>query len=137
MSKKPFFQKINYQLWSRKWWPISAYWSTTIEKKANTNTKTKQESHIGPKNAKNCPVQEYCSKNTTIQNNQRLWKTFPKKKNKNAKKNRKPQKPPPKKNLQKYAQKKKQQKLPFTKHETKHKPNKIHNNRLKTNKYRV
>ena len=27
-------------------------WSTTIEKKANTNTKTKQESHIGSKNAK-------------------------------------------------------------------------------------
>ena len=23
-KKKPFFQKINYQLWSRKWWPISA-----------------------------------------------------------------------------------------------------------------
>ena len=55
-------------------------WSTTIEKKANTNTKTKQESHIEPKNAKNCPVQKYCSKKTTIQNNQRLWKTFPKKK---------------------------------------------------------
>ncbi|WP_394340370.1 transposase [Methanobrevibacter oralis] len=48
------------------------------------------------KECKNCPVQEYCSKNTTIQNNQRLWKTFPKK-NKNAKKNRKPQKPHQKK----------------------------------------
>ncbi len=80
-------------------------------KKRNTNTKTKQESHIGPKNAKTAQYKKYCSKNTTIQNNQRLWKTFPKK-NKNAKKNRKPQKPP-KKNLQKYAQKK-QQKLPFT-----------------------
>ena len=31
---------------------IRPNWSTTIEKKANTNTKTKQESHIGPKNAK-------------------------------------------------------------------------------------
>ena len=24
LSEKPFFQKINYQLWSRKWWPISS-----------------------------------------------------------------------------------------------------------------
>ena len=59
---------------------IRPNWSTTIEKKANTNTKTKQESHIGPKNAKTAQYKKYCSKNTTIQNNQRLWKTFPKKK---------------------------------------------------------
>ena len=45
-------------------------------------------------------------------------------------------KSPTKKNLQKYAQKK-QQKLPFAKHETKHAPNRIHNNRLKKSKYRV
>ena len=76
---------------------IRPNWSTTIEKKANTNTKTKKESHIGPKNAKNCPVQEYCSKKTTIQNNQRLWKTFPKKKIKIQRKIENYKSPPPKK----------------------------------------
>ncbi len=55
------------------------------------------------------------------------------KKNKNAKKNRKPQKP--QKNLQKYAQKTAE--TTICKHETKHTPNRIHNNRLKTSKYRV
>ena len=71
-------------------------------KKSEYQYKNKTRITHWTKEYKNCPVQEYCSKNTTIQNNQRLWKNF---KNKNAKKNRKPQKPPPKKNLQKYAQK--------------------------------
>ena len=43
-------------------------------------------------------------------------------------------KSPPQKKSTKIRSKKKQQKLPFTKHETKHKPNKIHNNRLKKSK---
>ncbi len=107
-------------------------WSTTIEKKANTNTKTKQESHIGPKNAKTAQY-----KNITVKTQQyRIITDYGKYfKNKNAKKNRKPQKPHQKKSTK--IRSKKQQKLPFAKHETKHKPNKIHNNRLKTSKYRV
>ena len=44
-------------------------------------------------------------------------------------------KSPPKKSTK--IRSKKQQKLPFAKHETKHAPNRIHNNRLKTSKYRV
>ena len=77
-------------------------WSTTIEKKANTNTKTKQESHIGPKNAKTAQYKNIAVKTQRYRIISDYGKHFPKK-NKNAKKNRKPQKP--KKNLQKYAQK--------------------------------
>ena len=77
-------------------------WSTTIEKKANTNTKTKQESHIGSKNAKTAQYKNIAVKKQRYRIISDYGKHFPKK-NKNAKKNRKPQKP--KKNLQKYAQK--------------------------------
>ena len=66
-------------------------------KKSEYQYKNKTRITHWTKECKNCPVQKYCSKKTTIQNNQRLWKTFPKKKNKNAKKNKKPQKPPPQK----------------------------------------
>ena len=132
MSKKPFFQKINYQLWSRKWWPISAYWSTTIEKKANTNTKTKQESHIGPKNAKTAQYKNIAVKTQRYRIISDYGKHFPKK----IKMQRKIEnhKSPPQKKSTKIRSKKKQQKLPFAKHETKHKPNRIHNNRLKKSK---
>ena len=105
MSKKPFFQKINYQLWSRKWWPISAYWSTTIEKKANTNTKTKQESHIEPKNAKTAQYKNIAVKKQRYRIISDYGKHFPKK-NKNAKKNRKPQKPHQKKSTKIRSKKK-------------------------------
>ena len=44
-------------------------------------------------------------------------------------------KSPTKKNLQKYAQK--TTGTTICKHETKHAPNRIHNNRLKKSKYRV
>ena len=54
------------------------------------------------------------------------------KKNKNAKKNRKPQKPHQKKSTK--IRSKKTAETTICKHETKHKPNKIHNNRLKTSK---
>ena len=114
---------------------IRPNWSTTIEKKANTNTKTKQESHIEPKNAKTAQYKNIAVKKQRYRIISDYGKHFPKK-NKNAKKNRKPQKPSPQKKSTKIRSKK-QQKLPFTKHETKHKPNKIHNNRLKTNKYRI
>lgn len=109
-EKKTIFPKINYQLWSRNddlYLPPN--WSTTIEKKANTNTKTKQESHIGPKNAKTAQY-----KNITVKTQQyRIITDYGKYfKNKNAKKNRKPQKPPKKKSTK--IRSKKQQKLPFT-----------------------
>ena len=77
-------------------------------KKSEYQYKNKTRITHWTKECKNCPVQEYCSKNTTIQNNQRLWKNF---KNKNAKKNRKPQKPHQKKSTK--IRSKKQQKLPF------------------------
>ena len=67
-------------------------WSTTIEKKANTNTKTKQESHIGSKNAKTAQYKNIAVKTQRYRIISDYGKHFPKK-NKNAKKNRKPQKP--------------------------------------------
>ena len=112
---------------------MAARLASTIEKKANTNTKTKQESHIGPKNAKTAQY-----KNITVKTQQyRIITDYGKYfKNKNAKKNRKPQKPPPQKKIYKNTLKKTAETTIY-KHETKHKPNKIHNNGLKTNNYRV
>ena len=67
-------------------------WSTTIEKKANTNTKTKQESHIGSKNAKTAQYKNIAVKTQRYRIISDYGKHF-QKKNKNAKKNGKPQKP--------------------------------------------
>ena len=109
-------------------------WSTTIEKKANTNTKTKQESHIGPKNAKTAQYKNIAVKTQRYRIISDYGKHFPKK-NKNAKKNRKPQKPHQKKSTK--IRSKKTAETTICKHETKHAPNRIHNNRLKKSKYRV
>ena len=84
---------------------IRPNWSTTIEKKANTNTKTKQESHIEPKNAKTAQYKNIAVKKQRYRIISDYGKHFPKK-NKNAKKNRKPQKPPPPKKIYKNTLKK-------------------------------
>ncbi|WP_305557776.1 hypothetical protein [Methanobrevibacter sp. V74] len=105
-------------------------------KKANTNTKTKQESHIEPKNAKTAQYKNIAVKKQRYRIISDYGKHFPKKIKIKMQRKIENQKSPPKKKSTKIRSKK-QQKLPFTKHETKHTPNKIHNNRLKTNKYRT
>lgn len=99
-------------------------------KKANTNTKTKQESHIGPKNAKTAQYKNIAVKTQRyriISDYGKISKIKMQRKIENHRS--------PKKNLQKYAQKTAE--TTICKHETKHAPNRIHNNRLKTSKYRV
>ena len=58
---------------------IRPNWSTTIEKKANTNTKTKQESHIGPKNAKTAQYKNIAVKTQRYRIISDYGKHFPKK----------------------------------------------------------
>ena len=66
-------------------------------KKSEYQYKNKTRITHWTKECKNCPVQKYCSKKTTIQNNQRLWKTFPKKKIKMQRKIENHKSPPQKK----------------------------------------
>nr|WP_248845839.1 hypothetical protein [Methanobrevibacter oralis] len=80
------------------------HWSTTIEKKANTNTKTKQESHIGPKNAKTAQYKNIAVKTQRYRIISDYGKHFPKK-IKMQRKIENHKSPTKKKNLQKYAQK--------------------------------
>ena len=70
----------------------------------NTNTKTKQESHIGPKNAKTAQYKNIAVKTQRYRIISDYGKHFPKK-IKMQRKIENHKSPPPKKNLQKYAQK--------------------------------
>ena len=107
-------------------------WSTTIEKKANTNTKTKQESHIGSKNAKTAQYKNIAVKTQRYRIISDYGKHFPKKIKMQRKiENHRSPKKIYKNTLKKTAE------TTICKHETKHAPNRIHNNRLKTSKYRV
>ena len=95
----------------------------------NTNTKTKQESHIGPKNAKTAQYKNIAVKTQRY----RIISDYGKISKIKMQRKMENHKSPPKK-IYKNTLKKQQQKLPFAKHETKHAPNRIHNNRLKTSK---
>lgn len=51
--------------------------TTIIQKKVNTNTKTKLESHIGPKNAKTAQYKNTAVKHNDIEQSATM-ETFPK-----------------------------------------------------------
>ena len=80
---KNHFSKDNFNLRLRNDDLHMSTWPTTIQKKRIPIQKQNIESHIGTKECKNCPVQEYCSKTQRYMNNQRLRKHL---QNKNAKK---------------------------------------------------